>query len=121
MPPSGILWRTWRRDRAELARFTAALARYYKVCSAYHLPPGDLQTLAGDALELWLEAGILDVWNIEGEEYLAFRHMTFQEYAAAYMLTDALERTHNIHGLTRCAQSCTTMPGANPFYCWQGS
>ena len=71
----------------------AVLARYYKDCSAYDLPPDDLHILAEDALEVWLEAGILDVWHIEGEDYLAFRHMTFQEYAVAYMLAEAWKKT----------------------------
>ena len=43
--------------------------------------------------KFWLEAGILDVWHIEGEDYLAFRHMTFQEYAVAYMLAEAWKKT----------------------------
>jgi energy-coupling factor transporter ATP-binding protein EcfA2 len=78
-----------RLNRRDVA---AVLARYYKVRSACDLPPGDLQILAGDALEFWLEAGILDVWHIEGEEYLAFRHMTFQEYAATSMLAEAWKK-----------------------------
>ena len=31
-------------------------------------------------------AGILDVWTLGGDEYLTFRHLTFQEYAAAHEL-----------------------------------
>jgi Domain of unknown function (DUF4062)/NACHT domain len=55
-----------RLNRRDVA---TALARYYKVYSACDLPPSDLHILAEAALEFWLEAGILDVWNIEGEEY----------------------------------------------------
>ena len=51
---------------------------------------GDLQAkgAAGDIVDFWHSAGILDVWALEGREYLAFRHLTFQEYASARILLD---------------------------------
>lgn len=44
------------------------------------------EILAKSALEFWRQAGMLDVWQIAGHDYLAFRHLTFQEYAAAWGL-----------------------------------
>lgn len=69
-----------------------ALADYYLNNRDRHLSVNESQALASEVLEFWLEAGILDIWRIEGEEYLAFRHMTFQEYAAACMLASAWEK-----------------------------
>ena len=37
-------------------------------------------------MDHWLHAGILDVWTLGGDEYLTFRHLTFQEYTAAHEL-----------------------------------
>jgi HEAT repeat protein len=42
--------------------------------------------LGAQVTEHWLQAGMLDVWTIAGEEFLAFRHLTFQEYAVATQL-----------------------------------
>ena len=41
-----------------------------------------------DIVDFWHGAGILDVWALEGREYLAFRHLAFQEYASASILLD---------------------------------
>ena len=51
---------------------------------------GDSQAkgAASDIVDFWHSAGILDVWALEGREYLAFRHLTFQEYASARILLD---------------------------------
>ncbi len=43
-------------------------------------------------LDFWEEAGLLTHWRLEGRDYLAFRHLTFQEYAAARTLADLWER-----------------------------
>jgi len=40
-------------------------------------------------LRFWEEAGLLDVYRLEGREFLAFRHLTFQEYGAARALAEA--------------------------------
>ena len=48
--------------------------------------PRDAVTVAGAVVDHWLHAGILDVWTLGGDEYLTFRHLTFQEYAAAHEL-----------------------------------
>ena len=47
----------------------------------------DAETVAGAVVDHWLRAGILDVWTLGGDEYLTFRHLTFQEYAASHALT----------------------------------
>jgi len=49
----------------------------------------DLPAIAGAALDFWQEAGLLDTWHLDGEDYLAFRHLTFEEYAAAWALCRA--------------------------------
>lgn len=51
---------------------------------------GDSQAkgAAIDIVDFWHGAGILDVWALEGREYLAFRHLTFQEYASGRILLD---------------------------------
>jgi HEAT repeat protein len=51
---------------------------------------GDSQAkgAAGDIVNFWHNAGILDVWELEEREYLAFRHLAFQEYASARILLD---------------------------------
>jgi HEAT repeat protein/energy-coupling factor transporter ATP-binding protein EcfA2 len=51
--------------------------------------PGEAQSIAKDLLTFWGEAGLLDIWRVAGAEYLAFRHLTFQEYAAAWGLREA--------------------------------
>ena len=42
--------------------------------------------LGAQVIEHWLQAGMLVVWTLAGEEFLAFRHLTFQEYAVATQL-----------------------------------
>ena len=50
---------------------------------------GTLQTeaLAAEVLRFWEGAGLLDVYRLAGQEWLAFRHLTFQEYGAARAIT----------------------------------
>lgn len=53
---------------------------------------GEGEDLGKEVLAFWREAGMLDIWELEGHEYLAFRHFTFLEYAAAWGLRRAWER-----------------------------
>ncbi|HEX2948392.1 MAG TPA: HEAT repeat domain-containing protein [Armatimonadota bacterium] len=39
--------------------------------------------ISEDALAFWQQAGMLDIWELHHQKYLAFRHLTFQEFAAA--------------------------------------
>jgi HEAT repeat protein len=50
---------------------------------------GEARSIAQTILSFWVEAGLLDTWRVEKAEYLAFRHLTFQEYAAAWGLRKA--------------------------------
>lgn len=52
----------------------------------------DAGSLAKAVLDFWQTAGMFDVWQLEGHSYLAFRHLTFQEYAAAWGLQHAWVR-----------------------------
>ena len=38
-------------------------------------------------IQLWRNLGIVDVWSLEGHDYLCFRHMTLQEYCVAKYLS----------------------------------
>ncbi|CAG0933929.1 Phycocyanobilin lyase subunit alpha [Thermoflexales bacterium] len=49
----------------------------------------DAHAIAEAVLEFWQEAGVLETWHLDGDDYLSFRHLTFQEYAAAWGLTAA--------------------------------
>lgn len=49
----------------------------------------DTESLAIAILDFWQTAGMLDMWQLEHHTYLAFRHLTFQEYAAAWGLQRA--------------------------------
>jgi len=51
--------------------------------------------IAWGVLEFWEEAGMLDTWRLVGDELLAFHHLTFQEYAAAYILQGIWEQSDN--------------------------
>ena len=44
--------------------------------------------LAAEVLYFWEGAGLLDVYRLAGQEWLAFRHLTFQEYGAARALAE---------------------------------
>jgi HEAT repeat protein len=52
----------------------------------------DAKSLAGAILEFWQEAGLLETWHLAGNDYLAFRHLTFQEYAAAWRIAESWKR-----------------------------
>jgi HEAT repeat protein/energy-coupling factor transporter ATP-binding protein EcfA2 len=53
---------------------------------------GEARSIAKAILSFWVEAGLLDIWRVENAEYLAFRHLTFQEYAAAWGLREAYQQ-----------------------------
>jgi hypothetical protein len=46
------------------------------------------EALAAEVLRFWEGAGLLDVHRLVGQEWLAFRHLTFQEYGAARVLAE---------------------------------
>jgi HEAT repeat protein len=48
--------------------------------------------LAEAIFTFWQTAGMLDEWQIGNHKYLAYRHLTFQEYAAAWGLNRAWEK-----------------------------
>jgi HEAT repeat protein len=52
----------------------------------------DAKFLAPAILEFWQEAGLLETWRLDGDEYLSFRHLTFQEYAASWGIAGAWKR-----------------------------
>jgi hypothetical protein len=58
------------------------------------------ESLAVEVLRFWRGAGMLDAYRLAGQEWLAFRHLTFQEYGAAR----ALAETHrdDAGGLWQC-------------------
>jgi hypothetical protein len=58
------------------------------------------ETLAAEVLRFWEGAGLLDVYRLAGQEWLAFRHLTFQEYGAARALAQAYR--DDTDGLWRC-------------------
>jgi HEAT repeat protein len=45
------------------------------------------EALAAEVLHFWEGAGLLDVYRLAGQEWLAFRHLTFQEYGAGRAIT----------------------------------
>ncbi|MFX1555345.1 MAG: DUF4062 domain-containing protein [Promethearchaeota archaeon] len=49
----------------------------------------EAEALAAEVLRFWEKAGLLDVYRLAGQEWLAFRHLTFQEYGAARALAEA--------------------------------
>lgn len=57
------------------------------------LSPIDAKSRAEDILNFWAEAGMLDSWQLAGEEYLAFHHLTFQEYTVAHYLAEAWKKS----------------------------
>lgn len=52
----------------------------------------EAKNLAVAVFDFWQVAGLLDVWQIGSQTYLAFRHLTFQEYAAAWGLNRAFQK-----------------------------
>ncbi len=59
---------------------------------AHYLQPewaGQAEAIAQAGLDFWEEAGLLETWTLAGKDYLVFRHLTFQEYAAAWGIAEA--------------------------------
>ncbi len=96
----GLLWLGWRLhltyyggqvqelpEREVLVDYLAGL-----LCPRWGLSGGEAKTVAEAVLAFWEEAGLLAHWRLGGRDYLAFRHLTFQEYAAARTLADLWEK-----------------------------
>jgi hypothetical protein len=60
----------------------------------------EAEALAAEVLRFWEDAGLLDVYRLAGREWLAFRHLTFQEYGAARALAEMYG--NNAEGLWQC-------------------
>jgi hypothetical protein len=58
------------------------------------------EALAAEVLRFWEGVGLLDVYRLAGQEWLAFRHLTFQEYGAARALAEAYQ--DDADGLWQC-------------------
>lgn len=69
---------------------TSELATY--LTTFEKIPAHNAKQLALEILRFWLRAGMVDNWKLEGSTYLAFRHLTFQEYTAACCLKKAWEK-----------------------------
>jgi hypothetical protein len=77
---------------APTKRFVAvSLARHLEEGIGLRVTEGQARVLSGDVLLFWQEAGVIESWNLDGEEFLSFRHLTFQEYAAARVLAGLWE------------------------------
>ncbi len=50
--------------------------------------PWEVEGQAEAILDFWQQAGLLDSYTLRGVDYLAFRHLTFQEYGAARALAE---------------------------------
>ncbi len=53
-----------------------------------NIPRLKAQGQAEKVLKFWQRAGLLDTYTLRGADYLAFRHLTFQEYGAALALAE---------------------------------
>jgi len=100
----GVVWLGWwlhlayyggRPARTPLEdEITKGLAAYYLAADDYaDLKRHEARAVAGDVVRFWREAGLLDVWQLRTDagpvDFLAFRHVTFQEYGAAVVLTES--------------------------------
>jgi HEAT repeat protein len=52
----------------------------------------DSSAIAEAVLEFWREAGLLEMWHLDLEEYFSFCHLTFQEYAVAWGISESWKR-----------------------------
>jgi hypothetical protein len=75
-----------KEEQPHRENLLTTLTHYYEQDAKWGLPSGDWRVLAEAVLDFWQEAGVLEVWRIEGEAYFTFRHMSFQEYAVANIL-----------------------------------
>ncbi len=55
----------------------------------------DAEPLSSELLMFWREAGMLESYQIGEQDWLIFRHLTFQEYGAARMLAESYENHEN--------------------------
>ncbi len=100
----GVVWLGWwlhltyyggRAARPPLEREAIdALAGYFLAAADYDdLRRHEARAAAGDVVAFWRGAGLLDVWQLRAAggpaDFLAFRHLTFQEYGAAVVLAGA--------------------------------
>lgn len=100
----GILWLGWWLHLAYYGSPSArtpledeaiwALADYYQVAADYAvLKRHEWLTVAETVVDFWKEAELLDIWPLLTDnglvDFLGFRHLTFQEYAAAVVLAEA--------------------------------
>ncbi len=91
-------WRlhlTYYGGQAEAMPTRWALTGYLEpfLGKRWNLAKGEAEVVAEAILDFWEEAGMLVHWQVGGEDYLAFRHLTFQEYAAARTLADLWEES----------------------------
>jgi len=84
--------------RAVRGEIEPLLAR--DLAKRWRLGPLTVETLAAEVLRFWRGAGMLDVYRLAGQEWLAFRHLTFQEYGAARALAET--HVHDAEGLWQC-------------------
>jgi hypothetical protein len=68
----------------------------------------EAEALAAEVLRFWEGAGLLDVYRLAGQEWLAFRHLTFQEYGAARALAEAYR--DDADGLWQCVSPYLLRP-----------
>ncbi|GEM_PF-3193554 len=84
----------WHLHLAYTGKVTQATHRMMKETLAKDLQAElDIQRLkarglAEKLLDFWQRAGLLDAYILHGVDYLAFRHLTFQEYGAARALAE---------------------------------
>ncbi len=81
----------------ERTKLQIALGDYLQKGIPTSLPPGAVPAeVAAAALDFWEQAGILEIWHLQTDqgqiEYIAFRHLTFAEYASARALQIAWQR-----------------------------
>jgi len=76
-----------RRPRAVRREVEPLLARDLK--KQWEVGALQAEVLAAELLRFWEGAGLLDVYLLGGQEWLTFRHLTFQEYGTARALGEA--------------------------------
>jgi len=76
-------------DEPDKAHLTNRLAAYLTQRHPDLLKGEKVEDIAADIIDFWQEAGLLDTWEAEGRAFLTFRHLTFQEYAAAQILAES--------------------------------
>jgi HEAT repeat protein/energy-coupling factor transporter ATP-binding protein EcfA2 len=77
------------KEAPDEANLVTCLVAYLSHHHPDRLGPHNPTLAAKAILAFWQEAGLLDTWPYEGQTFFAFRHLTFQEYAAAQALKQA--------------------------------